>query len=87
MTVTKALDGLNDALKRLEDAIEVPQDRGRGKPSGREEVHRLNLDRAELARKLDRSENTAQQLRDANREVSRRLIAAMEALRTVLERA
>lgn len=84
MSLNTAIAGLNEALERLEGALD--KDANPAKAEATEEVQRLNLDRAELARKLDQSEDGARRVREANREVSRRLIAAMEAVRTVVER-
>lgn len=86
MTLASAIDGLNDALGRLEGSFDTYAERTTQVPSAREEVHRLNLDRADLASQLDRSEDRTRRLQEANREVSRRLIAAMEAIRAVTER-
>jgi len=44
------------------------------------------LDRARLAHELDSSEARAERLEDANKEVSRRLVTAMETIRAVLDR-
>ena len=49
------------------------------------EVQRLNADRARLARALDEAEARAARLDEVNRDVSRRLVAAMETIRDVLE--
>ena len=50
------------------------------------EVQRMNADRARLARSLDEAEARAIRLDEANREVSRRLVAAMEAIRGFIEK-
>lgn len=86
MTVATAIESLNRAVSRLEGSFEAAQTDRAAKPSVAEEVQRLNLDRAELARKLDQSEERFRSAADANREVSRRLIAAMEAIRSVAGR-
>ena len=86
MSITTALSGLNQALDRLEKAVDDTRADAEGPEARRHaEVHRLNLDRAALAARLDRAEETARRMRDANREVSQRLIGAMETIRTVLE--
>ncbi|MNC79465.1 hypothetical protein D3C75_1319500 [compost metagenome] len=51
-----------------------------------EEVQRMNADRSRLAQELDQSEARAERLEAANREVSRRLVTAMETIRAVLDR-
>ena len=86
MSLSRALDGLQAALDGLERAVEAAGDEGERRASGREEVQRLNADRAALAGKLDAAEARAVRLTEANREVSRRLVAAMESIRTVIER-
>ena len=50
------------------------------------EVHRLGTDRSRLAQSLDSAEARSARLEDANREVSRRLVTAMESIRDVLQR-
>ena len=46
----------------------------------------MNADRAKLATELDNSEARAERLEEANKEVSRRLVTAMETIRAVLDR-
>jgi hypothetical protein len=46
----------------------------------------MNADRSRLAQELDASEARAERLQDANKEVSRRLVTAMETIRAVLDR-
>lgn len=50
------------------------------------EVQRMNVDRARLAQELDTAEARAERLSEVNREVSRRLVAAMETIRAVIDR-
>jgi Domain of unknown function (DUF4164) len=47
-------------------------------------VQRMNVDRARLAQELDSAEAKSERLADVNREVSRRLVSAMETIRSVL---
>ena len=89
MSLASALDGLAKAIESLEAAVD---ERGAAAPPDpavlqREEVQRLNADRAALANQLDVAEDRAQRLADANAEVSRRIVSAMETVRTVLDRA
>lgn len=85
--------GLKEAAARLERAVtaleqaaerrlEVEQDYGEAEA----EVQRMNADRSRLAQELDNSEARAERLADANKEVSRRLVTAMETIRAVLDR-
>ena len=48
------------------------------------ELQRLGTDRSRLAQSLDAAEARSARLEEANREVSRRLVAAMESIRDVL---
>ena len=50
-----------------------------------DELQRLGEDRSSLAATLDTAETRVARLEDANREVSRRLVSAMESIRSVLE--
>ena len=52
--------------------------------SAEEEVQRMTADRSRLAAELDTALTRASRLDAANREVSRRLVAAMETIRDVL---
>jgi len=49
-------------------------------------VRRTHADRSRLAQELDQSEFRANRLEEVNREVSRRLVTAMETIRAVLDR-
>ena len=49
-------------------------------------MQRLGTDRSRLAQSLDAAEARAARLEEANREVSRRLVAAMELIREILAR-
>ena len=86
MSLSRALDSLKTALDNLERTVEVLSERHDNGTTGREEVQRLNADRAALAAELDRSEERVVRLRESNREVARRLVSAMETIRTVLDR-
>ena len=50
------------------------------------EVQRMGADRTRLAESLDSAEERAMRLENTNREVSRRLVEAMESIRTVLDK-
>jgi chromosome segregation ATPase len=84
---------INDALRRLEsafDLLEAAIDRrletANQVTSLEGELHRLGTDRSRLAQSLDAAEARSVRLEEANREVSRRLVAAMESIREVLAR-
>ena len=89
MSLSRALDGLKSSLDELERAVDAVAEREGGEADDapeREEVQRLNMDRAALAAELDRAEERAVRLTESNREVARRLVSAMETIRTVLDR-
>ena len=81
-----ALQKLEQALDALGDAIERREDEGRRRVDLEAELHRVGADRSRLAQSLDTSEAKAVRLEDANREVARRLVAAMESVRSVIAR-
>ena len=80
-----ALERLNLALARLEDAVEARLERETALGEAEAEVQRLGADRTRLAESLDSAEARAKRLENTNREVSRRLVDAMEAIRSVLD--
>lgn len=80
-----ALARLNNALDSLDNAVEASIESNGNKRSSSEEIQRMAEDRARLAQELDSSENRANRLEETNREVSRRLVAAMETVRGVLD--
>lgn len=90
MTVSSSLDKtlkrLETAIRSLDDAVEARLEGERDFSAAEEEVQRMNADRSRLAQELDRAEHRSQRLEEANREVSRRLVTAMETIRAVLDR-
>ena len=85
-TLKEALTRLGSAMTTLEDAVSARIDREGDYIEAEAEVQRMNADRARLADELDKSEARAERLEDANKEVSRRLVTAMETIRAVLDR-
>jgi Domain of unknown function (DUF4164) len=85
-TVDAALDGLRQAIAALDNAVDMrfERERERGEMDG--EVRRIHTDRSRLAQELDQAEFRANRLEEVNREVSRRLVTAMETIRAVLDR-
>lgn len=81
-----ALRRLEAALDRLDDAIEARIEGVRRVTDLEEEVHRLGADRSELAQSLDAAEARGARLNDVNRQVSQRLDAAIDTIRSVLGR-
>lgn len=84
--IDEALQRLAGAFDLLEGAIDQRLE-GAGRLTSLEgELHRLGTDRSRLAQSLDAAEARSARLEEANREVSRRLVAAMESIREVLAR-
>jgi len=80
-----AFERLDQALGRLELAVERRLAGERTISGLEDELFRLGEDRSRLAGDLDDALAKAGRLEDANREVSRRLVAAMESIRSVLD--
>ncbi len=85
-TLRQVLERLEKALNALEAAVDLRLDKEGDFVEAEEEVQRMNADRSRLAQELDQSEARAERLEAANREVSRRLVTAMETIRAVLDR-
>ncbi|MBN9045670.1 MAG: DUF4164 domain-containing protein [Rhizobiales bacterium] len=85
-TLRQVLERLEKALGTLEEAVDLRLDKEGDFAEAEEEVQRMNADRSRLAQELDQSEARAERLEAANREVSRRLVTAMETIRAVLDR-
>jgi chromosome segregation ATPase len=76
---------LDQAMRSLEAAVEARIEHEAGLAEIEAEVQRMGADRSRLAEALDGAEARAKRLENTNREVSRRLVSAMEAIRVVLE--
>ena len=85
-TVTEGIGRLSRAMEALENAVNEHLERDFDYSEAEAEVQRMNADRARLAQELDSSEARAERLEEANKEVSRRLVTAMETIRAVLDR-
>ena len=86
VTLKEALARLAKAVDTLENAVGSRLEKEADFAEAEAEVQRMNADRARLAQELDNSEARAERLEDANKEVSRRLVTAMETIRAVLDR-
>ena len=84
--IDSALQRLASALDMIEGAVDGHVERIQHASGLESELHRLGTDRSRLAQSLDGAEARAARLEEANREVSHRLVAAMEAIRDVLSR-
>ena len=76
---------LSQALDLLDAAVERRIEIDRSRAILTEQVHALDADRAKLAADLDVQLAKVRSLESANREIARRLDAAMENVRLVLE--
>jgi hypothetical protein len=85
-TVKSAVEELKIAVEALAGALDGRFERELSSADYRAEVRRVHEDRAKLAHDLDQSEFRANRLEEVNREVSRRLVTAMETIRAVLDR-
>jgi hypothetical protein len=85
-TLKEVIARLGRAIEMLENAVAARLEREQDYSEAEAEVQRLNADRSRLAQELDSSEARAERLEDANKEVSRRLVTAMETIRAVLDR-
>ncbi len=83
--VEAALGRLTAALEALETATERRFETDRSAAALEDEISRLAEDRSRLAQDFDHEKARSNRLEDTNREVSRRLVAAMESIRTVLD--
>lgn len=84
-SLADAVKRLESALNQLETAVQRRMDADRSLNSLQDDLQRLGEDRSQLAASLDESEARASRLEDANKDVSRRLVTAMETIRTVLD--
>ncbi len=85
-TLKEVIGRLVRAIESLENAVAMRLEQEQDYAEAEAEVQRMNADRARLAQELDGSEARAERLEDANKEVSRRLVTAMETIRAVLDR-
>ncbi|MEP3233091.1 MAG: DUF4164 family protein [Hyphomicrobiales bacterium] len=76
--LASSLDGLESAVERhIDDKDRMSSLDG--------EMDDIVLDRSRLAQSLDRAEARSGRLEEANKEVSRRLVNAMETIRSIIE--
>jgi hypothetical protein len=85
-TLKEVIVRLGKAIESLENAVVSRLDHDQDYSEAEAEVQRMNADRSRLAQELDNSEARAERLEEANKEVSRRLVTAMETIRAVLDR-
>jgi uncharacterized protein DUF4164 len=85
-TIEYALQRLQSAVGLIEGAIDSRFEAEHHAQGVEAEMQRLGTDRSRLAQSLDAAEARSARLEEANREVSRRLVAAMESIREILAR-
>ena len=85
-TLKEVLARLGRAMDALDNAVVARLEHEQDYSEAEAEVQRMNADRARLAQELDNSEARGERLEEANKEVSRRLVTAMETIRAVLDR-
>jgi hypothetical protein len=89
MTEQTAIDAaarrLTLALEALDAAVDRRMEIERSRTILTEQVHALDADRSRLAADLDSQTARARRLETANRDIARRLDAAMQNIRSVLD--
>lgn len=85
-TLREALERLSRGIERLEASVESRLEKENDYAEADAEIQRMNADRSRLAQEIDKAEARAERLAEVNREVSRRLVTAMETIRAVLDR-
>jgi hypothetical protein len=83
--IEQATRRLSEALDALDAAVERRIDGDRERATLGEQVHALAADRSKLAADLDGQLARSRQLEASNRDIARRIDAAMENVRLVLE--
>jgi len=81
-----AMERLNKAVQHLDKVVDMRLERESALGDAEAEVQRMGADRTRLAESLDQAQERSQQLEHVNKEVSRRLVDAMEAIKNVIER-
>jgi uncharacterized protein DUF4164 len=83
--IEQATHRLTQALDALDAAVERRLDIDRSRIALFDQVHALDADRSKLASDLDGQVAKVRRLEIANRDIARRLEAAMENVRQVLD--
>jgi hypothetical protein len=83
--IEQATRRLTEALDALDAAVERRIESDRERAALGEQVHALAADRSRLAADLDTVLSRSRSLETANRDIARRIDAAMENVRLVLE--
>lgn len=83
--VSASLERLGNSVQHLRAAVEYRLKLDENQGELRSEFNKMNDERKRLAARLDQAEGRGQTMQQVNQDVSRRLGAAMETIRTVLE--
>jgi hypothetical protein len=83
--VDAAVKRLALALDGLDAAVERRRESDRSEAGLAQQLHALGIDRTRLAEALDGEAAHSRQLTEANREIARRLDAAMSGIQSVLD--
>jgi predicted nucleic acid-binding Zn-ribbon protein len=83
-SIDAATKRLTQALDALDAAVERRLEAERGAAQLADQVHTLGTDRARLASELDSQTARSRQLETTNREIARRLDAAIDNIRSVI---
>ena len=84
--INSLLQQLGNSIGALESAVDGHLDQKASIQDFAAEVQRMGADRVRLAGSLDDAEARCQRLENINREVSSRLVNAMETIRSVLDK-
>jgi predicted nucleic acid-binding Zn-ribbon protein len=84
--IDAAMKRLQAALGHLEDAVDRRIEEDQRHKDLEAELQRIGGDRSRLAQLLDAEKARSARLEEANRDVSRRIVGAMESIRSVIER-
>ncbi len=76
-----SIASLDAALDRLQVVVERRKEGDLRSDTLESDVQALSADRARLADRLDKAEARASSLEDANKDVSQRIVGAMETIR------
>ena len=82
--IDAATKRLTQALDVLDAAVERRLEAERNEAQLADQIHTLGADRARLASELDNQTARARQLEGANREIAKRLDAAIDNIRSVI---
>jgi hypothetical protein len=84
--VGQILKRLGNSIDALETVVDGHLEKEIAQKDSAAEVQRMGADRVRLAGSLDDAEARCQRLENVNREVSSRLVNAMETIRVVLDK-